>query len=93
MARNQEKSHSMLNRWLSMQREISGQAPKKRTGTRPYLASMADNLGDAEHWRENLIRELGKTVLLLQNGTAITAVFYDPGSDNLLCTMTTINHH
>lgn len=45
MARNEEKAHSVLNRYLAGKGEI--EKPTKR----PYLASECDDLNDADKWR------------------------------------------
>jgi len=64
MARNEEKSHSMLNRYLQMKRDES-QGPRDK---RPPLASMETSLVKAEKWRMQLLREIGKAVSDIQNG-------------------------
>lgn len=72
MARNEEKSHSMLNRWVQMQRDeergVKQRGHAKRPNKRPYLSSLVNTLADAEYWREDLLREIGKSVMLIQNG-------------------------
>lgn len=68
MARNEEKSHSMLNRWVTMKREQEGKGSKKPT-KRPYLSSMVNTLTDAEHWRTDLLKEISKSVMAIQNRT------------------------
>ena len=70
MARNEEKSHSMLNRWVTMKREQEGKGFKKPQ-KRPYLSSMVNTLTEAEHWRVNLIKEISKSVMTIQNGFAL----------------------
>lgn len=63
MARNQEKAQSMLNRYLAgRQEEFKG--PKQR---RPYLASECDDLNEADKWRQQILREIGRKVLEIQN--------------------------
>merc|ERR1712159_246794 len=64
----------MLNRWLEYKKEeeMIGRKKKKpskpqKGEKRPYLASMAETLTDAEYWRSDLLRELGITVMELQN--------------------------
>jgi len=65
MARNEEKSHSMLNRWLELQKEEAGiKKPKQR---RPYLAELCTNVAEAERWRMQVIKEISKSVLHIQN--------------------------
>lgn len=75
MARNEEKSHSMLNRWVQMQRDeergvkAHGRGKTRRPNKRPHLSSLANTVADAEYWRDDLLKEIGKSVLLIQNGT------------------------
>jgi len=61
MARNEEKSQSMLNRFLQAKRE------KKSKEQRPYLASECHNLVEAEKWRIQVLRDIGKCVSEIQN--------------------------
>lgn len=63
MARNEEKAQSMLNRYLAGKQEDQ-KAPKKR---RPYLASECSDLNEADKWRHDILREIGKKVLEIQN--------------------------
>jgi len=65
MARNEEKSHSMLNRWTTYKRMLSGSI--KPMGKRPALASDCDSLAECEKWRMQIIREIGKRVVEIQN--------------------------
>jgi len=65
MARNEEKSQSMLNRWLELKKEEAGfNRPKQR---RPHLVELCDNLSDAEKWRIQVLKDVSKYVLLIQN--------------------------
>jgi len=66
MARNEEKSQSMLNRWLQLER--SGGMPKEKA-KRPYLAELCSDLHEAEKWRNQIIKEIGKNVMLIQNNS------------------------
>ncbi|XP_059315965.1 uncharacterized protein LOC132066768 [Lycium ferocissimum] len=61
MARNQEKSQSTLNRFLSENK------PKGQTLRRPYLASECKDLTHADKWRHQILREIGRKVLEIQN--------------------------
>ena len=63
MARNEEKAQSMLNRFLAGKKEDQGQ-PKQR---RPYLASECLDLVEADKWRQQILREIGKKVMEIQN--------------------------
>jgi pre-mRNA-splicing factor ISY1 len=64
MARNEEKSQSMLNRWLQMER---GENKPKVKAKRPYLAELCSDLHEAEKWRGQVLKEIGKNVLVIQN--------------------------
>ena len=63
MARNEEKAQSMLNRFLAGKQEES-RGPKQR---RPYLASECNDLNEADKWRQQILREVGRKVLEIQN--------------------------
>ncbi|KAJ1633670.1 Isy1-like splicing factor [Pavlovales sp. CCMP2436] len=63
MARNTEKAQHTLNRYVQGQREEL-QGPR---ATRPYLASECESLSDAEKWRMEIVREVGKKVSMIQN--------------------------
>lgn len=63
MARNVEKAQNILNRYLAgKQEELQG--PRQR---RPYLASECDDLNEADKWRHQILREIGRKVLEIQN--------------------------
>eukprot|EP01099_Mayorella_cantabrigiensis_P004957 TRINITY_DN3821_c0_g1_i1.p1 TRINITY_DN3821_c0_g1~~TRINITY_DN3821_c0_g1_i1.p1 ORF type:complete len:284 (-),score=80.89 TRINITY_DN3821_c0_g1_i1:346-1197(-) len=64
MARNEEKSQSMLNRFLQMKQEERGISGKER---RPYLASQCGNVPDCEKWRMQILKEIGRKVTQIQN--------------------------
>jgi pre-mRNA-splicing factor ISY1 len=62
MARNEEKSHSMLNKWVDA---------KKKDGLsarRPHLASECESLRECEKWRREVLQEVGRKVSQIQNG-------------------------
>ncbi|KAK4416780.1 Pre-splicing factor ISY1 [Sesamum alatum] len=63
MARNEEKAQSMLNRFISMKAEEK-KKPKER---RPYLASECRDLAEADKWRQQIMREIGRKVAEIQN--------------------------
>mmetsp|Transcript_12829 Transcript_12829/g.19236 ORF Transcript_12829/g.19236 Transcript_12829/m.19236 type:complete len:301 (+) Transcript_12829:36-938(+) len=65
MARNQEKSQLMLNKWITMKQELS--SGRVATERRPYLASECSKLSDAERWRMQIIREISRKVNEIQN--------------------------
>jgi pre-mRNA-splicing factor ISY1 len=72
MARNTEKAQFMLNRYLA-QRQEEGDGPSSLSGSskrkkkRPYLASQCDDLNEADGWRQDVLREIGRLVLEIQN--------------------------
>ncbi|KAI3504149.1 hypothetical protein L1887_32694 [Cichorium endivia] len=63
MARNEEKAQSMLNRFITMKNEEK-KKPKER---RPFLASECRDLADADKWRQQIMREIGRKVAEIQN--------------------------
>lgn len=63
MARNQEKAQSMLNRYLAGKVEEK-EGPKQK---RPYLATECRDLNEADKWRQQILREIGKKVMEIQN--------------------------
>ena len=70
MARPEEKAMSMLNKWTSMKSEHDANQLNRgssRGDRRPYLSSLCDNLQDAQYWREDIVREIGKGVGQIQN--------------------------
>ncbi|XP_021274103.1 pre-mRNA-splicing factor ISY1 homolog [Herrania umbratica] len=63
MARNEEKAQSMLNRFIALKAEEK-RKPKER---RPYLASECRDLAEADKWRQQIMREIGRKVAEIQN--------------------------
>jgi hypothetical protein len=63
MARNEEKAQSMLNRFLAAKQDDK-RGPKAR---RPYLASECTDLNEADRWRQQILREIGRKVMEIQN--------------------------
>ncbi|KAL9231957.1 hypothetical protein vseg_007115 [Gypsophila vaccaria] len=63
MARNEEKAQSMLNRFITMKEEEK-KKPKER---RPFLASECRDLAEADKWRQQILREIGRKVAEIQN--------------------------
>jgi pre-mRNA-splicing factor ISY1 len=63
MARNSEKAQAMLNKFLNSKKEAA-QGPKKK---RPYLATECKDLNEADKWRQEVLREVGRKVLEIQN--------------------------
>ena len=53
----------MLNRWLTgTQNELKGEKEK-----RPDLASECHDLNEADKWRQQILREIGRKVMEIQN--------------------------
>lgn len=63
MARNEEKAQSMLNRFLAAKQDEK-RGPKSK---RPYLASECNDLNEADKWRQQILREVGRKVMEIQN--------------------------
>ena len=53
----------MLNRFLAG-KEADKRGPKAR---RPYLATECSDLNEADKWRQQILREIGKKVMEIQN--------------------------
>lgn len=53
----------MLNKFLAAKTEEK-RGPKAR---RPYLASECRDLNEADKWRQQILREVGKKVMEIQN--------------------------
>ena len=56
-------AQALLNRYLEGKTKAL-QGPKKR---RPYLASECRDLNEADKWRSDILREIGKKVMEIQN--------------------------
>mmetsp|Transcript_18029 Transcript_18029/g.30320 ORF Transcript_18029/g.30320 Transcript_18029/m.30320 type:complete len:275 (-) Transcript_18029:125-949(-) len=64
MARNQEKSQALFNRFLASKTD------KEKVGRitrRPFLATECRDLNEADKWRQQILREVGKKVMEIQN--------------------------
>lgn len=55
MARNEEKAQAMLNRWVSMKRQLGSKPIEQR----PALATQCDSISEGEKWRYRAKRILG----------------------------------
>lgn len=64
MARNEEKSRSVLNRWYLYQRGDLLKPQEKR----PKLTSTVDNVYECEKWRHEILKEISFKVEQIQNG-------------------------
>jgi len=65
MARNQEKAQAMLNRYITAKREATMGVEQKR----PFLATEVESLPEAERWRNQILKEISKSVSNIQNGS------------------------
>eukprot|EP00210_Caulerpa_lentillifera_P008692 g8291.t1 len=63
MARNEEKAQALLNRFLASKQEAARQPTKKR----PALAAECRDLNQADRWRQQILREIGRKVMDIQN--------------------------
>ena len=63
MARNEEKAQSMLNRFLAGKQEDQAKPKAKR----PFLATECVDLIDADKFRHQILREISKKVMEIQN--------------------------
>lgn len=63
MARNVEKSQNVLNRLLAA-RTADDRPPPSR---RPRLASECSDVAEADRWRAQIMREIGRKVMDIQN--------------------------
>lgn len=53
----------MLNRFLAAKQEDARPEKQKR----PYLASECHDLNEADKWRQQILREIGRKVMEIQN--------------------------
>lgn len=65
MARNQEKAQSMLNRFLAVQHGTVGGTRRDR---RPDVVTEVTTIHDAEKWRNQVVREISRKIVEVQNG-------------------------
>lgn len=63
MARNEEKAQSMLNRWLAYKRQLAAGGPRPK----PNSPAECETVEECERWRMNLIKDIGKKVMIIQN--------------------------
>mmetsp|Transcript_13611 Transcript_13611/g.54530 ORF Transcript_13611/g.54530 Transcript_13611/m.54530 type:complete len:82 (+) Transcript_13611:566-811(+) len=64
MARNEEKAQSMLNRYLKQKDAADGNILERR----PYLATLCDDVDEAQKWRRDILKDIGRKVMDIQNG-------------------------
>lgn len=67
MARPEEKAQAMLNKWVKMREQGDNYAEIQASKRRPYLASLCDNLHDAEKFRRQIIKEISDGISTIQN--------------------------
>ena len=66
MARNEEKSHSMLNKWLEMKKEELAGVSRTR---RPTTSSEVHSVSECEKWRGHLLKDIGRKITQIQNSS------------------------
>lgn len=64
MARNEEKSRSVLNRWFLFQRGDLEKVQERR----PKATSNVDSISECEKWRHEIVKEISVKVEQIQNG-------------------------
>lgn len=69
MARPEEKSQSMLHRYLRSRAGEDGTAPRGRGQRRPYLATLCEDVDEAEKWRRQVLRDIERKAADIQNRT------------------------
>jgi len=67
MARNSEKAMTALARWRKAKEEEEGGMSFKMKAKRPYLASECDSVQLCETYRQQIIRDISKSVTAIQN--------------------------
>merc|ERR1719203_1180108 len=67
MARNSEKAMTALARWRKAKEEEEGGMSAKMKAKRPYLASECDSVQMCEMYRQQVIRDISKSVTAIQN--------------------------
>jgi hypothetical protein len=68
MARPEEKTQSMLHRYL---RSRNGEE-SARSVRRPYLATLCEDVGEAQRWLRQVISDISRKVSDIQNRTFST---------------------
>lgn len=68
MARNQEKSQSLLNRWYNFKLGNDLQE-EERLMKRPTHTGMVKTVSASEHWRRQVIREFNEKLSMIQNAS------------------------
>lgn len=64
MARSSEKAMAILSRWTAM---VNAEGKPVVETKRPYLATECDNVKEANRWRKQIIHEVTKKVMTIQN--------------------------
>jgi pre-mRNA-splicing factor ISY1 len=70
MARPEEKTQSMLHRYLRSQNGGEG----GRSARRPYLATLCEDVGEAGRWLRQVIADISRKVSDIQNRTSVVAI-------------------
>jgi pre-mRNA-splicing factor ISY1 len=69
MARNSEKSQSMLYRFRESQAAEMGMGGRNKGDRRPRMASAVSSLRECERWRGDILRDVSRKVSKIQDGT------------------------
>lgn len=63
MAKNEEKAHALLNRYVSLKKEMKSRSKEKR----PLYSWEVSNLQECDRWRNQIIKDLTKKITAIQN--------------------------
>ncbi|TYJ58582.1 hypothetical protein B9479_000792 [Cryptococcus floricola] len=69
MARNSEKAQSMLYRFREQQAIDMGLGTRQKGDRRPRMTSTCTNLREAERWRGDIMRDIGRKVSKIQDAS------------------------
>lgn len=69
MARNQEKSQSLLNRWYNFKIGNEQAQDEEKLNKRPPHTQMTRTVKAAEHWRRQVIKEFNDKLSMIQNAS------------------------
>jgi Isy1-like splicing family len=77
MARNEEKAQSMLHRYLRTRAGEDGQTQLNRghQQRRPYLATLCEDVDEAQRWHRQVLREISRKVSEIQNGMGMVQLW------------------
>ncbi|AFZ79863.1 hypothetical protein BEWA_027120 [Theileria equi strain WA] len=67
MARNSEKANAMLNKWLRIKSGLELQ--EKNVSRRPRHTSEVEDLKEAQHWRNLIVKDIMLSISRIQNAS------------------------